>query len=84
MLMIYVASWFLDNPDLDWEPPESLVAWIEKARADSKPIVYVGFGSITVPDPNRVTSRIIEAVLKSQYMILYSSRPIQSHSFVPC
>ncbi|KAJ4469003.1 hypothetical protein C8R41DRAFT_634859 [Lentinula lateritia] len=76
--------WFLDNPDLDWEPPESLVAWIEKARADSKPIVYVGFGSITVPDPNRVTSRIIEAVLKSQYMILYSSRPIQSLSFVPC
>ncbi|KAF8827687.1 hypothetical protein HHX47_DHR4000057 [Lentinula edodes] len=64
--------WFLDNPDLDWEPPESLVAWMEKARADGKPIVYVGFGSITVPDPNRVTSRIIEAVLKSDVRAIIS------------
>ncbi|KAJ3804397.1 hypothetical protein EV368DRAFT_27870, partial [Lentinula lateritia] len=35
-------------------------------------IVYVGFGSITVPDPNRVTSRIIEAVLKSDVCAIIS------------
>jgi sterol 3beta-glucosyltransferase len=58
-------SWFLDNPDLNWEPPASLIEFMEKARADSKPIVYIGFGSITVPNPNRVTTRIIDAVLKS-------------------
>ena len=36
-----------------------------KARSDGKPIVYIGFGSITVPHPARVTGRIINAVLKS-------------------
>jgi len=36
-----------------------------KARADGKPIVYIGFGSITVPDPKLVTERIIRGVLKS-------------------
>ena len=38
-----------------------------KARSDGKPIVYIGFGSITVPHPARVTSRIIKAVLKSMF-----------------
>ena len=38
-----------------------------KARADGKPIVYIGFGSITVPDPTLVTERIIRGVLKSEY-----------------
>jgi sterol 3beta-glucosyltransferase len=37
-----------------------------KARADGKPIVYIGFGSITVPDPTLVTERIIRSVLKSE------------------
>ncbi|KAG5641416.1 hypothetical protein DXG03_005261 [Asterophora parasitica] len=36
-----------------------------KARRDGKPIVYIGFGSITVPHPNRVTARIVKAVLQS-------------------
>ena len=43
------------------------MSWMQKARADNKPIVYIGFGSITVPSPNRVTSRIIKAVLKSAF-----------------
>ncbi|KAJ3828774.1 glycosyltransferase family 1 protein [Lentinula raphanica] len=64
--------WFLDNPDLGWEPPQSLLAWMEKARSDGKPIVYIGFGSITVPNPNRVTSRIVEAVLKSDVRAIIS------------
>ena len=36
-----------------------------KARTDGKPIVYIGFGSITVPNPKLVTERIIRGVLKS-------------------
>ncbi|KAF9049628.1 glycosyltransferase family 1 protein [Hymenopellis radicata] len=64
--------WFLDNPDLNWSPPETLVEWMDKARADNKPIVYIGFGSITVPHPNRVTSRIIKAVLKSDVRAIIS------------
>ncbi|KAF7299097.1 Glycosyltransferase family 1 protein [Mycena indigotica] len=58
--------WFLDNPEgANWTPPEDLVHWMDKARSDGKPIVYIGFGSITVPNPNRVTARIVKAVLKS-------------------
>ncbi|KAI0004465.1 hypothetical protein BJV74DRAFT_807446 [Russula compacta] len=57
--------WFLDNPELGWTPPQTLVDWMAKARADGKPIVYIGFGSITVPNPKLVTERIIRGVLKS-------------------
>ncbi|KAI0269895.1 hypothetical protein BC834DRAFT_967621 [Gloeopeniophorella convolvens] len=57
--------WFLDNPELGWTPPPTLVAWMAKARADGKPIVYIGFGSITVPNPKLITERIIRGVLKS-------------------
>lgn len=60
-----IGSWFLDNPDVDWIPPPSLVKWMQKARDDKKPIVYIGFGSITVPNPSAVTEKIIQAVLKS-------------------
>lgn len=59
------SSWFLENPDLDWTPSKELLDWMDKARSDGKPIVYIGFGSITVPHPGRVTGRIINAVLKS-------------------
>ena len=62
----FPISWFLDNPELGWTPPETLVDWIAKARTDSKPIVYIGFGSITVPNPKLVTERIIRGVLKSK------------------
>ncbi|KAF8270838.1 hypothetical protein EI94DRAFT_1569918 [Lactarius quietus] len=57
--------WFLDNPELGWSPPQTLVDWMTKARADGKPIVYIGFGSITVPNVRLVTERIIRGVLKS-------------------
>ncbi|KAI0304369.1 hypothetical protein B0F90DRAFT_1666870 [Multifurca ochricompacta] len=56
--------WFLDNPELGWTPPQTLVDWMAKARTDDKPIVYIGFGSITVPNPKLVTERIIRGVLK--------------------
>ncbi|KAL5482822.1 hypothetical protein ACEPAI_9417 [Sanghuangporus weigelae] len=57
--------WFLDNPDLDWTPPASLLQWMSKAREDGKPIVYIGFGSITVPNPPAMTRSILKAVEKS-------------------
>ncbi|KAH9480450.1 Sterol 3-beta-glucosyltransferase [Psilocybe cubensis] len=62
---IVSGYWFLDNPDIGWTPPQELLDWMQKARADGKPIVYIGFGSITVPRPNKVTATIFKAVLKS-------------------
>ncbi|KAF9330642.1 Sterol 3-beta-glucosyltransferase [Linnemannia elongata] len=55
--------WFLDNPDLKWTPPDDLVAFL-KADPKRKP-VYIGFGSMVVPDPDGMTRTIIEAVVKS-------------------
>ncbi|KAG0054133.1 Sterol 3-beta-glucosyltransferase [Gryganskiella cystojenkinii] len=55
--------WFLDNPDLAWTPPEDLVQFL-KADPKNKP-VYIGFGSMVVPDPDGMTRAIIEAVVKS-------------------
>ena len=51
-----------------------------KARADGKPIVYIGFGSITVPNPKLVTERIIRGVLKSMCLPYFSSTP---DSYIP-
>ncbi|KAF9932846.1 Sterol 3-beta-glucosyltransferase [Linnemannia zychae] len=55
--------WFLDNPDLKWTPPDDLVAFL-KEDPNRKP-VYIGFGSMVVPDPDGMTRTIIEAVVKS-------------------
>jgi hypothetical protein len=57
--------WFLDNPDPNWTPPEALLHFMDAAKKDKKPLVYIGFGSITVPDPAAVTTAIVQAVLKS-------------------
>jgi hypothetical protein len=59
-------SWFLENPELNWTAPRNLLDFIAKARSDGKPLVYIGFGSITVPNPKQVTERLIRAVLKSK------------------
>ena len=64
------SSWFLDNPDLDWKPADSLIRFMEKARRDGKPLVYIGFGSITVPDPKSVSEHIVDAVMKSMSTLL--------------
>ncbi|KAF7324275.1 UDP-Glycosyltransferase/glycogen phosphorylase [Mycena sanguinolenta] len=65
--------WFLDNPEgANWTPPADLVEWMAKARSDGKAIVYIGFGSITVPHPNRVTARIVKAVLRADVRAIIS------------
>ncbi|KAL7749219.1 Sterol 3-beta-glucosyltransferase [Sorochytrium milnesiophthora] len=54
--------WFLDNPDVSWTPPESLLKFLEQ---DSARTVYIGFGSIVVPDPDAMTQAVVEAVKKA-------------------
>jgi sterol 3beta-glucosyltransferase len=56
--------WFLDEAT-EWTPPADLVAFIEKARADGKKLVYIGFGSIVVSDPAGLTKTVVESVLKA-------------------
>lgn len=58
--------WILENSDAEWSPPEDLERFMEQAKTDGKPLVYIGFGSIVVPKPDAVTKTIIEAVEKGK------------------
>ncbi|KAJ3215771.1 Sterol 3-beta-glucosyltransferase [Dinochytrium kinnereticum] len=53
--------WFLDSPEVGWEAPLSLLRFLD----EGPPPVYIGFGSIIVPDPDALTRTIIEAVRKA-------------------
>eukprot|EP01117_Protostelium_nocturnum_P013573 TRINITY_DN5076_c0_g1_i1.p1 TRINITY_DN5076_c0_g1~~TRINITY_DN5076_c0_g1_i1.p1 ORF type:complete len:986 (+),score=251.05 TRINITY_DN5076_c0_g1_i1:63-3020(+) len=52
--------WFLEGSK-DYKPDQKLVDFLEKG---SKPI-YIGFGSVSVGDPDELTKNIIEAVKSS-------------------
>ncbi|KAL5794849.1 hypothetical protein ACOSP7_003443 [Xanthoceras sorbifolium] len=52
-----VGFCFLDLAS-NYEPPESLVKWLE---AGTKPI-YIGFGSLPVQEPEKMTQIIVEAL----------------------
>ncbi|XP_061970009.1 sterol 3-beta-glucosyltransferase UGT80A2-like isoform X1 [Populus nigra] len=52
-----VGFCFLDLAS-NYEPPESLLKWLE---AGQKPI-YIGFGSLPVEEPEKMTQTIVEAV----------------------
>ncbi|WWC86113.1 uncharacterized protein L201_000984 [Kwoniella dendrophila CBS 6074] len=63
--------WFLENADESaanekkWTPPEGLVEFIENAHKNGKKVVYIGFGSIVVSDPEEMTRCVVEAVQDS-------------------
>ncbi|GAP91535.1 putative autophagy-related protein 26 [Rosellinia necatrix] len=63
--------WFLDEGQ-EWTPPKDLREFISKARKDGKRLVYVGFGSIMVPDPAKMTQEVIDAVLKADVRCILS------------
>lgn len=63
--------WFLDEGG-EWEPPKELQDFIDKARADGKKLVYVGFGSIIVNDPAKMTQEVIDAVQKADVRCILS------------
>jgi sterol 3beta-glucosyltransferase len=66
MEYIHVTGyWFLPNAEqanADWTPPDSLTSFIARARASKTPLVYIGFGSIVVSDPEGLTKTIVDAV----------------------
>ncbi|ORY29024.1 hypothetical protein BCR39DRAFT_559323 [Naematelia encephala] len=65
--------WFLENADdsaakdkeKKWTPPEGLVDFIDGAHAKGKKVVYIGFGSIVVSDPEEMTRCVVDAVIDS-------------------
>jgi sterol 3beta-glucosyltransferase len=63
--------WFLDEGK-DWQPPKELTDFIKKARADSKKLVYIGFGSIVVSDSAALTKTIVKSVQKADVRCILS------------
>lgn len=61
--------WWLDNPDdsdkSKWEPPQDLLDFLDRAKQNDKKVVFIGFGSIIIPDPEEMTRIVTEAVEKS-------------------
>lgn len=61
--------WWLDNPDdsksKKWEPPKELLDFLDEAEKNNKKVVFIGFGSIIIPDPLEMTRVISEAVEKA-------------------
>lgn len=63
--------WFLSEGS-NWSPPPELSEFIQRARADGKKIVYIGFGSIVVSDPSALTRTVIESVQKADVRCILS------------
>ena len=63
--------WFLDEAS-DWSPPDALIDFIARARADGKKLVYIGFGSIVVSDPAALTKTVVDSVLKADVRCILS------------
>ncbi|KAF8139999.1 glycosyltransferase family 1 protein [Boletus edulis] len=60
--------WFLDDADVGakkWTPPQELLSFIDSAHQAGKKIVYIGFGSIVVPDPKTMTRCVVDAIVQS-------------------
>ncbi|KAF5210727.1 Sterol 3-beta-glucosyltransferase [Clavispora lusitaniae] len=57
--------WFLNEGAGDYKPPDDLVTFLKKARAENQKVVYIGFGSIVVKDAKSLTKAVVDAVLAS-------------------
>ncbi|KAI4726099.1 UDP-Glycosyltransferase/glycogen phosphorylase [Aureobasidium sp. EXF-10728] len=63
--------WFLDEAD-NFTPQKELLEFIKKARTEKAKLVYIGFGSVVVPDPKQLTLDIIAAVKKADVRCILS------------
>lgn len=69
---IFISGyWFLDDIK-PWDPPAGLMDFIAKARADGKPLIYIGFGSIVVPDAAAMTRAVANAVVGADVRAILS------------
>jgi len=68
LTIILPGYWFLDDADVGtkkWTPPPSLLKFMDNAHALGKKVVYIGFGSIVVSDPEAMTKCVVEAIVRS-------------------
>jgi sterol 3beta-glucosyltransferase len=58
---------FLDQSEHNWQPPKSLLDFLKRDR-----VVYIGFGSIVVPDSEKLMKILITAARISNTSIIIS------------
>ncbi|KAK4053271.1 hypothetical protein OIO90_004045 [Microbotryomycetes sp. JL221] len=84
---IFISGYWFLPPDERQSLDPKLVDFIERARADGKPLIYIGFGSIVVPDASAVTRAVVQAVENSDVRAIlskgWSERGNKKHEEVP-
>lgn len=55
--MIDICGFFFREP-ADYTPPSDLAAWLQEGPTP----IYIGFGSIVLDDPERLTDTILSAI----------------------
>lgn len=60
--------WFL-NAEKEWTPPSKIVDFLESGTAP----IYIGFGSMSIPDPEKTTRLIIDTLLKTKQRAIVQS-----------
>lgn len=68
LLLTFAGYWYLDDADVSankWTPPTELLQFIDRTRALGKKLIYLGFGSIVVSDPEGMTKCVVEAIQNS-------------------
>ncbi|PLW48546.1 hypothetical protein PCANC_12200 [Puccinia coronata f. sp. avenae] len=64
--------WFIKKKKEEANVPEGLKEEIDKAKARGMKVAYIGFGSIIVPDPPKMTDAVIGAVEESKVFTIIS------------
>lgn len=54
---VHMTGWWYPD-DSHWRPPAELLAFLDSGD----PPLFIGFGSMPVPDPQRTTAQIVDAV----------------------
>ncbi len=58
---VHVTGYWVPAPDPAWQPPADLLAFLEAGP----PPVFIGFGSMPLPDPDRTTALLLDALRRS-------------------
>jgi sterol 3beta-glucosyltransferase len=62
--------WFLEGAK-DYTPSERLASFLNNS-SDTRPIIYIGFGSIVVSNPDEMLEAIVEGVRKANVRAILS------------
>lgn len=73
--------WFLNEGSTqDYQPPSDLQDFMDKAKRDKKPLVYIGFGSIVVKDSKTLTQSVVDGVLKADVRCILNKGWLDRHT----